>query len=140
MAKGAALVRGQHLHALWSKYGPRRALGYDGFPGVKAGKEKPWALSEILLFICNGGELLLALSASLGAAGLQNDARSKPRGLCCCLGKLSSCCLRICLFSFFPSFNCFVFTLFQTAGSVSFIRLIDDGQCGYMENRTCLNS
>ena len=45
-----------------------------------------------------------------------------------------------CLFAFFLSFDCFVFSLFQTAGSVSFIRLIDDGQCGYMENRTCLNS
>lgn len=48
--------------------------------------------------------------------------------------------LLACLFVFFLSFDCFVFSLFQTAGSVSFIRLIDDGQCGYMENRTCLNS
>lgn len=48
--------------------------------------------------------------------------------------------LLACLFVFFLSFDCFVFSLFQTAGSVSFIRLIDDGQCGYMEKRTCLNS
>lgn len=45
-----------------------------------------------------------------------------------------------CLFVFLLSFDCFVFSLFQTAGSASFIRLIDDGQCGYMENRICLNS
>lgn len=45
-----------------------------------------------------------------------------------------------CLFVFFLSFDCFGFSLFQTAGSASFIRLIDDGQCGYMENRICLNS
>lgn len=44
-----------------------------------------------------------------------------------------------CLLVFFLSFDCFVFSLFQTAGSASFIRLIDDGQCGYMENRICLN-
>lgn len=45
-----------------------------------------------------------------------------------------------CLFVFFLSFDCFVFSLFQTAGSVSFSRLIDDGQHGYMENKTCLTS
>jgi len=39
----------------------------------------------------------------------------------------------------FP-FNCFVFSLFQAADSVSFIRLIDDGWCAFMKNRTCLNN
>uniref|UniRef100_A0A8C4TUZ5 Uncharacterized protein n=1 Tax=Falco tinnunculus TaxID=100819 RepID=A0A8C4TUZ5_FALTI len=48
--------------------------------------------------------------------------------------------LSACLFVFFLSFDCFVFSLLHTAGSVSFIRLIDDRQCGYTENRTCLNS
>jgi len=40
-----------------------------------------------------------------------------------------------CLFVFFLSFDCFVFSLFQTAASASFISLIDDGQCSYMEKK-----
>lgn len=117
-------------------------LGYDGFPGVQAGNEKSRCLPEMLAFICKGGKLLLSLSASLSAAGLQNHARLKKEG---CAGEAQPTgevwlLLCACLFVFFLSFDCFVFSLFQTAGSVSFIRLIDDGQCGYMENRTCLDS
>lgn len=90
------------------------------------------------------GKLLLSFSASLSAAGFQNNARNKQtnKGLCCCLGKLGCHCLLVCLlvcYFFFP-FDCFVFSLFQTAGSVPFIRLIDDGWCGVTENRTWLNS
>lgn len=138
--KGAVLVCDQHLHACWSRYGPRRVLGYEGFPGVQTGNEKSWGLSEMLPFICSGGKLLLSLSASLNATGLQNHARKKKKRRVVLLSGEVWLLLFHCLFVFLLSFDCFVFSLFQTAGSASFIRLIDDGQCGYMENRICLNS
>lgn len=100
--KGAVLVCDQHLHACWSRYGPRRALGYEGFPGVQTGNEKSWGLSEMLPFICSGGKLLLSLSASLNATGLQNHARKKKKEGCAVVwGSLAPV---VSLFVCFPSF------------------------------------
>lgn len=100
-AKGAALVCDQHPHALWSRYSPRRMLGYGGSPGVQTGNEKSWGLSEMLVFICSGGKLLLSLSASFGAAGLQTHVRRKKEGCALVWGSWAPvACLFVCFLSF----------------------------------------
>lgn len=94
------------------------------------------------------GKMLLSFSASLTAAGLRNNARKQTnkqkKGYAVVWGSWDPIvCLFVCLFIFFfffLPFDCFVFSLFQAAGSVPFIRLIDDGRCVFTENRTCLNS
>lgn len=138
-AKGVVLLWNQHSNALWSRYSPWSVLGHDAFPGIQAGNGKSWGLSEMLAFICSGAKRLLLLSASLHAAGLQNQAREKKKeGYAVVWGSWAPVtCSFVCFLSFLWLL---CFHSFQTAGSVSFIRLIDDGQHGFMENITCLNS
>lgn len=109
LAKGVMLLCNQHSNALWFRYSPWSVLGYDAFRGVQAGNGKSWGLSEMLAFICSAAKRLLLLSASLHAAGLQNQARKKKRRVMLLSGEVELLLLA-CLFVFFLVFDCSIFS------------------------------
>lgn len=131
---------GQCPHALWSRYDPRRALGCGGFPVVQAQKEKLRGLSEMLAAWASCFYHSVLPSVLL-ASKIMQETNKQTKGRAVVWGSWDAIvCLFVYLFIIFFPFDCFVFSLFQTAGSVPFIRLIDDGWCGITENRTWLNS